>query len=179
MGFEPTSRFLVNTLSKRAPSATRTPLRGRASQNDVRARRICDLQTPGRIATSITSWLGTSHQPRRKSAVSRMQHAKMWKVVGCLWPERGGLGMTRRTGAGAARSVAKKPVVGRLDVAAALRRHMAPSLRAGSPPQHQIDALAPPGRIRQQPPKFTLVREAGADRVASRLSAQRPVPGLQ
>jgi hypothetical protein len=28
VGFEPTSRFLVNTLSKRAPSATRTPLRG-------------------------------------------------------------------------------------------------------------------------------------------------------
>ena len=27
VGFEPTSRFLVNTLSKRAPSATRTPLR--------------------------------------------------------------------------------------------------------------------------------------------------------
>ena len=28
VGFEPTSRLLVNTLSKRAPSATRTPLRG-------------------------------------------------------------------------------------------------------------------------------------------------------
>lgn len=28
MGFEPTSRLLVNTLSKRAPSATRTPLPG-------------------------------------------------------------------------------------------------------------------------------------------------------
>ncbi len=27
VGFEPTSRLLVNTLSKRAPSATRTPLR--------------------------------------------------------------------------------------------------------------------------------------------------------
>ncbi len=27
VGFEPTSRFLVNTLSKRAPSAARTPLR--------------------------------------------------------------------------------------------------------------------------------------------------------
>jgi hypothetical protein len=27
VGFEPTLRFLVNTLSKRAPSATRTPLR--------------------------------------------------------------------------------------------------------------------------------------------------------
>ncbi len=26
VGFEPTSRFLANTLSKRAPSATRTPL---------------------------------------------------------------------------------------------------------------------------------------------------------
>ena|GEM_PF-1646866 len=28
VGFEPTSPFLANTLSKRAPSATRTPLRG-------------------------------------------------------------------------------------------------------------------------------------------------------
>ena len=33
VGFEPTSRFLVNTLSKRAPSATRTPLRDRWLQS--------------------------------------------------------------------------------------------------------------------------------------------------
>ena len=32
VGFEPTSRLLVNTLSKRAPSATRTPLRDFAPQ---------------------------------------------------------------------------------------------------------------------------------------------------
>src|SRR5208282_3284330 len=73
VGFEPTSRFLVNTLSKRAPSATRTPLRGRESQNCVRVRRNCDLQTTGRIGTSITSHTGTGHQPSRQSAVSSRQ----------------------------------------------------------------------------------------------------------
>jgi hypothetical protein len=35
VGFEPTSRFLVNTLSKRAPSATRTPLRVTTRKADL------------------------------------------------------------------------------------------------------------------------------------------------
>ena len=35
VGFEPTLRFPPNTLSKRAPSATRTPLRGHQGQYSI------------------------------------------------------------------------------------------------------------------------------------------------
>ena len=36
VGFEPTLRLLANTLSKRAPSATRTPLRIESSRADYK-----------------------------------------------------------------------------------------------------------------------------------------------
>ncbi len=38
VGFEPTSRFLANTLSKRAPSATRTPLRTKTAIREYNKR---------------------------------------------------------------------------------------------------------------------------------------------
>ena len=100
VGFEPTLRFPVNTLSKRAPSATRPPLRtcgtrrAHASLNSKTraAGALVRLQlrgypstTSGAVAAHLRLRPRRAHYSRRDWRDKALSHIKFWRYVSRPW----------------------------------------------------------------------------------------------
>jgi hypothetical protein len=83
VGFEPTIRFPVYTLSKRAPSATRPSLRGRGAQYSRGRPADNPCQTP-MPASSIAERSGRRHCPKPARPTAPRRHGPQRTAVALM-----------------------------------------------------------------------------------------------